>query len=61
MSYTIEITRHVVSYRTRAGVTPTGGRYGGGWMDGASRTIEPPFTTCETYDPGLPLAPEQCA
>lgn len=26
MSYTIEITRHVVSYRTRAGVTPNGGQ-----------------------------------
>ncbi|MEU6351117.1 hypothetical protein ABZ896_17555 [Streptomyces sp. NPDC047072] len=50
MSYTIEITRHVVSYRTRAGVTPTGGRYGGEWMDGDFRTIEPPFTTCESYD-----------
>ncbi|MEU6260177.1 hypothetical protein ACFUEN_29770 [Streptomyces griseorubiginosus] len=50
MSYTIEITRHVVSYRTRVGVTPTGVQYGGQWMDGDFRTIEPPFTTCESYD-----------
>jgi hypothetical protein len=34
MAFTIEITRHVVSYRTPERVTPTGGRYGGAWMDG---------------------------
>lgn len=50
MSYTIEISRHVVSYRTRPRATPTGGQYGGLWMDGDSRTIERPVTTCETYD-----------
>ncbi|MGA5506905.1 hypothetical protein [Streptomyces umbrinus] len=50
MSYTIEITRHVVNYRTRPGVTPTGGQYDSAWMDGDSRTIERPFATRETYD-----------
>lgn len=50
MSYTIEITRSVVSYRTPAGVTPTGGQYGCEWMDGESRLIEPPFTVREAYD-----------
>ncbi|MFF7987764.1 hypothetical protein ACFZDK_53550 [Streptomyces sp. NPDC007901] len=50
MVYTIEVTRRVMSYRTRAGVTPTGGRYGGTWMDGDSRLIEPPLEACETYD-----------
>ncbi|SEB60367.1 hypothetical protein SAMN04490356_0883 [Streptomyces melanosporofaciens] len=50
MSYTIEITRSVVSYRTSTGVTPTGGRYGGEWMEGETRVIEPSFTVCEAYD-----------
>lgn len=50
MSYTIEITRRIVSYRTRSGETPAGGQYGGAWMGGDFRTVEEPFTTCETYD-----------
>ncbi|MCT9080481.1 hypothetical protein [Streptomyces fulvoviolaceus] len=50
MSYAIEVTRSVVSYRTPVGVTPTGGRFGGVWMDGDSRVSERSFTTCETYD-----------
>ncbi|MFC8429280.1 hypothetical protein [Streptomyces sp. NPDC057253] len=49
MSYTIEITRHVVSYRTRTGVSPPGGPCGGEWLDGDFRTIEPPSTTHESY------------
>ncbi|GAA1895100.1 hypothetical protein [Streptantibioticus ferralitis] len=50
MAFTIEITRHVVSYRTPERVTPPGGRYGGEWMDGDSRTIERPRTERVVYD-----------
>ncbi|MEU6379262.1 hypothetical protein [Streptomyces sp. NPDC046909] len=50
MSYTIEVTRSVLSYRTPTGVTQTGDRNGGAWMDGDSRVIEQPSTTGETYD-----------
>ncbi|WP_413116225.1 hypothetical protein ACK1X7_36955 [Streptomyces sp. CY1] len=50
MSYTIEITRSVVSYRTPTGVTPTGGRYGGEWMEGENRLIEPTLTVREACD-----------
>ncbi|WP_030669882.1 hypothetical protein [Streptomyces sp. NRRL B-1347] len=44
MSYTIQISRVVVSYRTPVESD------GGEWMDGDFRTIGGPFTTCETYD-----------
>ncbi|MFD5701321.1 hypothetical protein [Streptomyces lasiicapitis] len=44
MSYTIEITRAVVSYRTPVGAN------GGQWLDGEFRTLQPEFTTRETYD-----------
>ncbi|MFF1676094.1 hypothetical protein ACFVYG_08685 [Streptomyces sp. NPDC058256] len=50
MSHTIEVTRSVVSYRTRAVVTSAGSPDRSDWMDGEFRTIEVPFTACETYD-----------
>ncbi|MET8983270.1 hypothetical protein ABZX85_47670 [Streptomyces sp. NPDC004539] len=50
MAYTIEITRHVVSYRTPQDVTPEGESCGGEWMDGDWRTIERPSTTRVEYD-----------
>ncbi|MFM9442569.1 hypothetical protein [Streptomyces acidiscabies] len=50
MSYTIEITRHVVSCRTPPEVTPEGKPCGGEWMDGDWRTVERPPTSRAVYD-----------
>ncbi|MCI3928813.1 hypothetical protein [Streptomyces sp. AN091965] len=46
MSYAIEVSRVVVSYRTDIGAD------GGAWMDGECRIIERPLTTHETFDEG---------
>ncbi|QNP74991.1 hypothetical protein IAG44_39975 [Streptomyces roseirectus] len=50
MEFTIEITRHVVGYRTPEGFTREGRPCGGEWLDGDFRTIEPPSTTHAVYD-----------
>ncbi|MGJ5894419.1 hypothetical protein DF268_11720 [Streptomyces sp. V2] len=50
MAYTIEITRHVVSYRTPQTVTTDGEPCGGEWLDGDFREIERPSISRVEYD-----------
>jgi hypothetical protein len=54
-TYEIEINTEIVSYRTRAGVTPTGGVYGGEWMDGDYRTLSSNAQTLVMDDDDLEL------